>query len=68
MSRSPTFAEFNPTGDDRVAFIKVKTDEIISYLYGLDVHSMDGAAGRRIELAVENYEQAAMWAVKAMFS
>jgi len=65
MNKSPTFSDFNPTGDDRVAFIKTKTDEIINYLAGLE---LSGDAARRRALAVTNYEQAAMWAVKAMFS
>jgi hypothetical protein len=65
--QSPTFAEFNPTGDDRVARIKSKTDELIKL-----VREFNGAGGaeasRRAALAVTAYEQGAMWAVKALFS
>lgn len=63
---SPTFASFNPTNNEHVAFIKTHTDELINYLKNLDGISPDG--NRRIALACTNYEQAAMWAVKALFS
>ncbi len=65
MSDSPTFKDFNPTNDERVTFIKTKTDELIAYVKALDL-APDG--NRRAALACTNYEQAAMWAVKALFS
>jgi len=65
--QSPTFKDFNPTGDRRVAEIKSKTDELIAL-----VREFNGAGGaeaaRRAALAVTAYEQASMWAVKALFS
>lgn len=65
--QSPTFSDFNPTGDDRVARIKGGTDDLIRY-----VKDQTEASGpetqRRTALAVTAYEQAAMWAVKALFS
>jgi hypothetical protein len=65
--QSPTFKDFNPTGDARVALIKGKTDELI----GL-VRDFTAASGpetqRRAALAVTHYENASMWGVKALFS
>jgi hypothetical protein len=65
--QSPTYSDFNPTGDERVAKIKHATDELI----WLVSHYTDaGGPGtqRRAKLAITNYEQASMWAVKALFS
>ena len=65
--QSPTFREFNPTGDARVGAIKEATDRLIEM-----VRQFNGAGGaeasRRASLAVTAYEQGAMWAVKALFS
>jgi hypothetical protein len=60
--RSPTFKDFNPTGNADVAAIKEMTDQIIDYV------KRCGKDQRRVALAVTNYEQAAMWAVKSLFS
>ena len=57
-----TLPEFNPTGDDRVAKIKTLTEELIKYVEGLE-----GVDGRCKAVALTNYEQAAMWAVKSCF-
>ena len=67
MTDSPTFASFNPSKDPLVDEIKAKTDELIALVQSI---SLDGNPGRnrRVSLAVTNYEQAAMWAVKAWFS
>ena len=65
--QTPTFAAFNPTGDQRVAAIKEKTDELIELIEGYKVE-MAGEGARRAALAITAYEQAAMWAVKALFS
>ena len=65
--QSPTFSDFNPTGDGRVARIKGGTDDLIRYVR--DETSAGGPeTKRRAALAVTNFEQAAMWAVKALFS
>lgn len=65
--QSPTFSDFNPTGDARVARIKGGVDELIA-----EVRRLTGAGGpetqRRASVAVTNFEQGAMWAVKALFS
>ena len=65
--QSPTFSEFNPTKDDRVDWIKGNTDELIRYVRNVSA-PFGPAAQRRASLAITNYEQAAMWAVKALFS
>ena len=62
MDESPTFAKFNPTGNEDVASIKALTDELIALVKRV------GQDQRRIALAVTNYEQAAMWAVKSLFT
>ena len=62
MAESKTFKSFNPTNNEHVAFIKEKTDELINYINGT------GGDARRTALAITQYEQAAMWAVKALFS
>lgn len=65
--QSPTFSDFNPTKDDRVDWIKGNTDELIKYVR--NVSAASGPEGkRRAALAVTNFEQGAMWAVKALFS
>lgn len=64
MSKATTLPNFNPTGDPRVAEIKSKTEELIKLVreYG------DNEADPRCKsLAITNYEQAAMWAVKSLF-
>lgn len=63
---TPTFVKFNPTSDPRVDVIKMRTDELIALV---DEYANDTPDGkRRAALARTNYEQAAMWAVKACFS
>lgn len=57
-----TIPSFNPSGDDRVQWIKEHTEEIIAYLAAQP--TLDG---RRKAIALTNYEQAAMWAVKSCF-
>lgn len=65
--QSPTFRDFNPTGDGRVALIKGKTDELIAIVK--EESAAFGPEGqRRAALAVTAYEEASMWAVKALFS
>jgi hypothetical protein len=65
--QSPTFKDFNPTNDMRVFHIKFRTDDLIAY-----IREATAAGGpetqRRASLAVTAYENAAMWAVKALFS
>jgi hypothetical protein len=61
QERSPTFSDFNPTNNADVAAIKEMTDQLIDYVKRV------GKDERRVALAVTNYEQAAMWAVKSLF-
>lgn len=62
---SPTFKHFNPTDDGRVTAIKSLTDELIALVRASAASTPEGQ--RRMALAVTNYEQAAMWAVKSLF-
>lgn len=57
-----TIPDFNPTGDDRVSKIKAMTEDLLKY-----VSSLENVDGRCIAIALTNYEQAAMWAVKSCF-
>jgi hypothetical protein len=57
-----TIPSFNPSSDERVAKIKEMTEEIFSYL------RENVPENRCRSLAITNYEQAAMWAVKANFT
>lgn len=52
---------FNPSGSEVVAGIKARTDELIKYLED------NVPDNRHRSIALTNYEQAAMWAVKANF-
>lgn len=58
---TPTLRDFNPSGSKVVDEIKRRTDELIQFL------QENVPAGRHRSLAETNYEQAAMWAVKANF-
>jgi hypothetical protein len=58
---SPTLREFNPTSNPVVDEIKARTDEVMAYIRD------NVPEGRRRSLALTNYEQAAMWAVKSVF-
>jgi hypothetical protein len=62
MQMESTNPSFNPSGDERVAKIKALTEEIFKYL------RENVPDNRCRSLAITNYEQAAMWAVKANFS
>lgn len=61
MSNETTIPNFNPSGSDVVAGIKSRTEELMDYLRE---HVPDN---RQRSIALTNYEQAAMWAVKANF-
>jgi hypothetical protein len=61
MSDETTLPDFNPSGDSRVAEIKRMTEELMTYL-------REAVPDNRCRsIALTNYEQAAMWAVKANF-
>jgi hypothetical protein len=65
--QSPTYSDFNPTGDDRVRWIKGHVDELIAFIQAGGEAS--GPKSKRMTaIAVTNFEQGSMWAVKALFS
>lgn len=61
MSKESTLPAFNPSGSEVVAEIKRRTDELMDYLRDAVPEN------RHRSIAMTNYEQAAMWAVKANF-
>lgn len=62
MAKETTMPDFNPSGSDVVREIKARTDDLMEYLRG------NVPENRERALAITNYEQAAMWAVKANFT
>jgi len=54
-----TKPEFNPSGDPVISTIKHKTDDLMAYI------EKNVTRGRRRQIALTNFEDAAMWAVKA---
>lgn len=67
MTESLTFKDFNPTKDERVTEIKRRTDELIEFVRQ-SAGDPSPAKWRRVEKAIDRYEEAAMWAVKSIFS
>jgi hypothetical protein len=61
MANETTIPSFNPSGKSEVDEIKAKTEELMNYIR---VHVPEN---RQRSIALTNYEQAAMWAVKANF-
>jgi len=59
MSNETTIPSFNPSGKDEVANIKEMTETLIEYIRA------NVPENRQRSIALTNYEQAAMWAVKA---
>jgi hypothetical protein len=59
-----TRPEFNPSGDDRVRVVKTATEALLD-LCRSHVHDKNVDL-RCMAIAITNYEQAAMWAVKAI--
>lgn len=62
MSKPSTLPEFNPSGSEVVAEIKARTEDLLAFIQ----EHVPGNRERAI--AITNYEQAAMWAVKANFT
>ena len=62
MGVESTLPNFNPSNDERVAKIKAMTEELFTYL------RENVPDNRCRSIAITNYEQAAMWAVKANFT
>ncbi len=61
MSNESTLPAFNPSGKEEVAAIKEMTETIMTFL------RENVPDNRCRSIALTNYEQAAMWAVKANF-
>ena len=57
-----TLPEFNPSGSEVVDGIKSRTEDLMAYM------RQNVPDNRCRSLALTNYEQAAMWAVKANFT
>ena len=62
MSKESTIPAFNPSGSEVVQGIKDRTEELMQFIRE---HAPDN---RCRSIALTNYEQAAMWAVKANFT
>jgi len=60
--RATTIPSFNPSGNDVVAGVKSRTEELMGYIHD------NVPDNRERSVAITNYEQAAMWAVKANFT
>jgi len=61
MSNETTLPDFNPSNSDVVAETKRMTEELMEYI------RTNVPENRQRSIALTNYEQAAMWAVKANF-
>jgi len=61
-NEASTLPDFNPTSHEAVDWIKRHTEEMFEYL------RENVPYNRCRSLAITNYEQAAMWAVKANFT
>lgn len=62
MSTPTTLPAFNPSNNEVVAEIKRRTEELFDYIRA------NVPDNRCRSIAITNYEQAAMWAVKANFT
>ena len=60
--------DFNPSKVSAVDMIKQNTAKLIDLCEELGSQTTDDEIGRLIALAMTNYEEAAMWAVKAATS
>ncbi len=61
--------DFNVSGDTEIDHIKKSTAQLIDYLNkhtGDDSGAISDEQGRLVKLAQTSYEEAAMWAVKAI--
>ncbi len=61
-NEASTLPEFNPSGSDVVAEVKQRTEELLEFIRA------SVPDNRCRSIALTNYEQAAMWAVKANFT
>lgn len=61
-SKASTLPGFNPSGSEVVAAIKSKTEDLLAFI------RESVPENRERSIAITNYEQAALWAVKANFT
>lgn len=61
-NNASTLPNFNPSGSEVVAEIKRRTEDLMAYM------RENVPDNRCRSIAITNYEQAAMWAVKANFT
>lgn len=61
MASETTIPDFNPSGSETVSGIKNMTEALMNYI------RENVPENRQRSIALTNYEQAAMWAVKANF-
>lgn len=61
MSNETTIPSFNPSGKSEVDAIKQATEDLMTFI------RENVPENRQRSIALTNYEQAAMWAVKANF-
>ena len=62
MGEPSTLPDFNPSGNPVVDGVKQRTEELMKYI-------RDNCPDNRCRsIAITNYEQAAMWAVKSNFT
>lgn len=57
-----TLPDFNPSGSEVVAEVKARTEALLEYV------RENVPNNRERSIAITNFEQAAMWAVKANFT
>jgi len=61
MGNETTIPDFNPSGSEVVQGVKDRTEELMQFI------RENVPENRQRSIALTNYEQAAMWAVKANF-
>jgi hypothetical protein len=60
--KASTIPSFNPSGSEVVAEVKARTEALLDFIRESVPNN------RERSIAITNYEQAAMWAVKANFT
>ncbi len=60
--KASTLPTFNPSGSEIVAEVKSRTESLLDFI------RENVPANRERSIAITNFEQAAMWAVKANFT
>ena len=60
--KASTIPSFNPSGSEVVSEVKARTEALLDFI------RENVPNNRERSIAITNYEQAAMWAVKANFT